>query len=238
LKKFQKISAAVLATGLVASTSLHAFANDTEKVDSSNFETVNLQDALNNLKDQSTSVEDLQTISTNIPLGYLANNLFALSLNIEKINNPTAKAAIQRNIEKAIAKWEEENKEENPSTEEPTAEEKAALEKVALEKAEEEAKEEAKKAEELAAIEAAKAKKEAEIAAEKAAYEAKLAEQQAAKEAKKAEKEAKKEERKAKKQQRKDEHNAKKQNRKEDRKDRDHVKKDGHKKGHGHGDKK
>lgn len=115
LKKF-KITAAVLTVGLLTSTSIHALANETEKVDSSNFETVNLQDALNNVKEKTTTVEDLQTISTNIPSGYVSNNLFTLSLNIEKISNPEAKAALQKNIDKAIKKWEEKNKTEFPTS--------------------------------------------------------------------------------------------------------------------------
>lgn len=193
MKKFQKISAALLATGLVASTSIPAFANDTVKVDSSNFETVNLQDALNNLKEQTTSVEDLQTISTNIPLGYLANNIFALSLNIEKINNPTAKAALQRNLDKAIAKWEEKNKEEIPTTETTPSDE---------------ATEPAQTDEDT--VESDKEKTETEKDSEVV-----KAEKKAAKEVKKAEKAVEKQERKdahhAKKQERKNTHHAKKE---------------------------
>ena len=109
MKKHKKISAAVLATGLLASTSLPAWANETEKMDSSNFETVNLQDAFGHVKDKTTTVEDLQMIFSNIPLGYFANNIFALSLNLEKVRNPIAKAALQKNMDKAIVKWEEKN---------------------------------------------------------------------------------------------------------------------------------
>jgi len=109
LKKVKKFSATVLTVGLLASTSIPAFATQNEKVDTSNFETVNLQDALANVKEKTTTVEDLQTIATNIPVGYLANNLFALSMNMEKISNPKAKAALQKNIDKAVAKWEKKN---------------------------------------------------------------------------------------------------------------------------------
>jgi len=116
MKNYKKISAAVLATGLLASTSLPAWANETEKVDSSNFETVNLQDAFNHVKDKTTSVEDLQMIYSNIPLGFLANNIFALSLNLEKVSNPKAKAALQKNIDKAIVKWEEKNQSSDKTT--------------------------------------------------------------------------------------------------------------------------
>lgn len=62
----KKLSAAALATGLLASTSIQVLANETEKVNSTNFETVNLQDALNNVKNEITSIEDLQLISPKI----------------------------------------------------------------------------------------------------------------------------------------------------------------------------
>lgn len=197
MKKFQKISAALLATGLVASTSFPAFANDTVQVDSSNFETVNLQDALNNLKEQTTSVEDLQTISTNIPLGYLANNIFALSLNIEKINNPTAKAALQKNIDKAIAKWEEKNKEEDKEeilTTETTPSDEATVEND-KEKTETEKDSEVVKAEKKAAKEVKKAEKAVEKQERKDAHHAKKQEHHAKKEEHKASQHAKKEHR-------------------------------------------
>lgn len=118
LKKVMKISSAVLAFGLISSSTIQVLANDTERVDSSSFETVNLQDALLNVKEETTTVEDLQTIATSIPSGYVSNNLFALAQNIEKISNPKAKAALQKNIDKAIKKWEEKNKTELPTTDE------------------------------------------------------------------------------------------------------------------------
>lgn len=122
MKKIKKISAALLATGLLASTSIQVFADDTEKVDTSTFETVNLQDALTNVKNETTSLEDLQMIVANIPVGLTANNIFALSTNIEKISNPQAKSALQKNLEKALAKYEEKNKQEE-STETPVEDE-------------------------------------------------------------------------------------------------------------------
>jgi hypothetical protein len=107
VKKVKKLSASLMAAGLVTSISVSAFANETSKVDTSNFETVNLQEALGNVEEKTATVEDLGTISTNLPIGYLANNIFALSINLEKISNQNAKAALQKNIDKAIAKWEE-----------------------------------------------------------------------------------------------------------------------------------
>ena len=122
LKKFKKISAAVLATGLLASTSMQALANETEKVNTSNFEVVNLQDALSNVKNETTSIEDLQLISSNMPMGVFVTNIFVLTKNLEKITNPQAKAALQRNIERATAKLNEQQKEEEPKAEEPSTE--------------------------------------------------------------------------------------------------------------------
>lgn len=110
MKKIKKISASLLAVGLLTSISVSALANETSKVDTTNFETVNLQEALGNLKEKTATVEDLGTISSNLPNGYLANNIFALSMNLEKISNPNAKAALQKNIDKAVAKWEEKSR--------------------------------------------------------------------------------------------------------------------------------
>jgi hypothetical protein len=130
--KLKKISAVFLATGLIASTSIHVLANNTEKVDTSNFETVNLQDALTSLKNESTSLEDLQVIVANIPAGLSSNNIFSLSTNIEKINNPQAKSTLQMNLDKAIAKYEEKNKQEDP-IETPVVKEETEVEKNASE---------------------------------------------------------------------------------------------------------
>ena len=217
LKNYKKISAALLATGLIASTSIQVFANDTEKVDTTNFETVNLQDALNNVKNDSTSVEDLQMIVANIPVGLNANNIFALSTNIEKINNPQAKSALKKNLEKAIAKYEENNK-ENPTTETPVVvEDETEVEKTVPETEETESKKtekqvthDLKKAEREAAKEAQKAAKLLEKQERKAAQQAKKAEH-------KASQQVKKEERKASHKVKKDEHTAKQHSKKEEK---------------------
>ena len=217
LKNYKKISAALLATGLIASTSIQVFANDTEKLDTTNFETVNLQDALNNVKNDSTSVEDLQMIVANIPVGLNANNIFALSTNIEKINNPQAKSALKKNLEKAIAKYEENNK-ENPTTETPVVvEDETEVEKTVPETEETESKKtekqvthDLKKAEREAAKEAQKAAKLLEKQERKAAQQAKKAEH-------KASQQVKKEERKASHKVKKDEHTAKQHSKKEEK---------------------
>lgn len=116
LKTWKSISATLLAASLVTSTSAQVLANDTEKVDTS-YETVNLQVALENVKEENVSSADLEVISSVVPVGYLANNIFALSMNLEKISNPRAKEALQKNIERAIARWEAKEKaEEVPTT--------------------------------------------------------------------------------------------------------------------------
>ena len=123
LKTWKSISATLLAATLVTSTSAQVLANDTEKVDAS-YETVNLQEALENVKNDNVSSTDLEVISSVVPVGYLANNIFALSMNLEKISNPRAKEALQKNIERAIARWEAKQKaEEVPTTPEEEKEE-------------------------------------------------------------------------------------------------------------------
>ncbi|WP_075617363.1 hypothetical protein [Paenisporosarcina indica] len=171
MKKCIKISSAILAFGLISSTSIQVMANDSEKVDSSSFETVKLQDALLNVKEETTSVEDLQTIAINIPSGYLSNNLFALAQNIEKISNPKAKAALQKNIDKAIKKWEEKNKTELPPAEEVIVEDGNSIEtndQTAKSDALEPVKVEVPKEEKQVAKEARKKAKEAKKAEKKA----------------------------------------------------------------------
>ena len=63
LKTWKSISATLLAATLVTSTSA-VLANDTEKVDTT-YETVNLQEALENVKDDKTLTSaDLEVISS------------------------------------------------------------------------------------------------------------------------------------------------------------------------------
>ncbi|EPD51334.1 hypothetical protein HMPREF1210_01932 [Paenisporosarcina sp. HGH0030] len=100
MKNWKKASAAILAAGLITTSAGQVWANETEKVDSS----------LEVSQDTTVTAEDLE-IASLVPTGYTANNIFALSKNIEKISNPTAKAALQKNIDKALAKWAEKNAE-------------------------------------------------------------------------------------------------------------------------------
>lgn len=214
LKTWKSISATLLAATLVTSTSAQVLANDTEKVDTS-YETVNLQEALENVKEENVSSADLEVISSVVPVGYLANNIFALSMNLEKISNPRAKEALQKNIERAIARWEAKQKaEEVPTTPEeettPTEEETTTPEEevvtvpkdvVTTPETEEEVEEEVttsetevttpvvEEKEELEDAEK-KALKKAEIAAKKAEKAAEIAAHKAAMKAKAEEKKA------------------------------------------------
>lgn len=177
MKNWKSISAILLAGVLVTSTAGQVLANDEEKeVDTSKFETVNLEDALESVKDETATGKDLEAISSIVPMGYLANNIFALSNNLEKISNPKAKEALRKNIERAIARWEAkinaevETSEEDVTTtpdsdEETTVTEKhedqlKKEEKKVLKKAERLARAEAKKAAKLAKAEAKRLRKE------------------------------------------------------------------------------
>ncbi len=120
MKNWKKVSAAIVAAGLITTSAGQVLANETEKVDS------NL-DPVVDVENETVSVEDLELIASIVPTGYTANNIFALSKNLEKISNPKAKTALQKNIDKALAKWEA-NKEETelpeveiPETETPEA---------------------------------------------------------------------------------------------------------------------
>ena len=216
MKKLKKISAILLTTGLIASTSIHVLANNTEKVDTSNFETVNLQDALTRVKNESTQLEDLQVIVANIPVGLSSNNIFALSTNIEKINNPQAKSTLQKNLEKAIAKYEEKNKQKD-SLETPVVKEETVVEESASEVEETDVEKNVPETKEMKIDKTEK----------QLAHELKKAEKKAAKEARKAAGLLEKQKRKAVQKAKKEEHKTSKQVKKEERKASKHEKRDG-----------
>lgn len=230
MKHWKSISATLLAASLVTATTGQAWANETEKVDSSTFETVNLQDAVENVKEETATSEDLEVISSIVPVGYMANNITALSLNLEKITNPRAKEALQKNIERAIARWEAKNKVEEPEVETPeedevvvTPEEEEEVtptpeeevtptpeeEVTPTPETEEEPVVVSEEDEDEEKTEAEKAVKKAEIAAKKAAKKAEIA---AKKEAKRVEIAAKKEAKKVEKEERKANKEAKHEN--------------------------
>lgn len=231
LKTWKSISATLLAATLVTSTSAQVLANDTEKVDTT-YETVNLKEAFENVKEDNTSSADLEVISSVVPVGYLANNIFALSMNLEKISNPRAKEALQKNIERAIARWEAKQKaEEVPTTPEeettPTEEETSTPEEEVVivpedvettPETEEEETEQTEQKEEKVVAPPVVAQDAEKLALKKAEYEAKKAEKLAKMEAKKAAAIAKAEEKKAAALAKAAAHKAKHENKHEERK--------------------
>ena len=157
-------------------------------------------------KDETTEADKEQATETaenelpEIPEGYTAGNLAALTKAYEQVDNPNAKASIKRNMERSIAKWEskqpvvetpeKEVKEEAPVTED-TAKVKEPVKEEAPVKEEKPAKVKAKNPQaELNAKH--KEEKEALKAAQKAEHEALKAERKAAKEQQKQEKKDKK----------------------------------------------
>lgn len=68
-------------------------------------------------EDKATEIEG--SVLLEIPEGYTAGNLVALGKAYEKVQNPTAKASIKRNMERSIEKWENKQLEtETPEQEE------------------------------------------------------------------------------------------------------------------------
>lgn len=133
-----------------------------------------------------------------IPEGYTAGNLAALSKAYEQAGSPTAKAAIKRNMERSIAKWEAKQPvADAPATEEqPKVEESVKEEPPVKEEKPAKVKEKNPQAELNAKH---KEQKEALKAAQKAEREALKEERKAAKEERKAAKEQQKKDKKEKK---------------------------------------
>lgn len=73
-------------------------------------------------EDKATEIEE--SVLPEIPERYTAGNLVALGKSYEKVQNPTAKASIKRNMERSIEKWE--NKQlETETPEQPEVKEEA-----------------------------------------------------------------------------------------------------------------
>ncbi|MCK1995753.1 hypothetical protein MPH47_00715 [Psychrobacillus psychrodurans] len=133
--KFKKTGAALLVATMTVTGASYAWANENL------FDTVDLNEVLNQKETETveapkTSTPDTVTpvvttgdsvgLDIEIPEGYTAGNLAALSKAYENAGNETAKAAIKRNAERAIAKFEakqaettEPIKEEEPKQEAP-----------------------------------------------------------------------------------------------------------------------
>ncbi|MEK4484640.1 hypothetical protein MHH81_03480 [Psychrobacillus sp. FSL H8-0484] len=213
--KFKKTSAALLVATMTLTGAGYAWA------DENLFDTVDLKDVMNQNEKETeetpvattgdtesvVTTEDSVGLDIKIPEGYPAGNLEALSKAYENAGSETAKAAIKRNAERAIAKFEasQQQETETPEVEEPKTEEPKTEEPVV----------EKPVVEEPAKVEAPKATtKKEEKSAEKEERKSLQAEQ---KEELKALKEEHKEERKALKEEYKAEKHENKKNNKEDK---------------------
>lgn len=161
--KFKKTGAALLVATMTVTGASYAWANENL------FDTVDLNEVLNQKETETveapkTSTPDTVTpvvttgdsvgLDIEIPEGYTAGNLAALSKAYENAGNETAKAAIKRNAERAIAKFEakqaettepikeEEAKQEDPIVQPPVTEQPKTEEPVAETPVEEPVKEE------------------------------------------------------------------------------------------------
>lgn len=215
--KFKKTGAALLVATMTVTGAGYAWANENL------FDTVDLNDVLKSKEAETVeapktvtpeastppATEEKVALDIEIPEGYTAGNLAALSKAYENAGNEKAKAAIKRNAERAIAKFEAEQAEvpNAPKPEEPKPEEPKQEEPV------KEAPVEDKPVEEKPVVEQpvdkpvvkqpVKDTKHAEKAERKALQQEQKEERKALQEAHKAEKKALKEEHKAEKQQNK-----------------------------------
>lgn len=140
---------AVEETPVVVDSPVKEVENDTETESGTDSETDKEDGSTEADKEDGTNEEEATETDENelpeIPEGYTAGNLTALAKAYEQAGNPTAKAAIKRNMERSIAKWEskqpvaetpeEEVKEEAPATEDTTKVEEPAKEETVTEEA-------------------------------------------------------------------------------------------------------
>ncbi len=128
-KKWKQTGAALLIAGLTVTGTSYAWADEkaTEPIDLSQLgkdsttevveepsETVELpkvenvvkEDEVENEIKEEKATEAEVSVLPETPEGYTAGNLDALGKAYEKVQNPTAKASIKRNMERSIEKWE------------------------------------------------------------------------------------------------------------------------------------
>ena len=140
-KKWKKTGAALLIAGLTVTGTSYAWADEkatqtidlsqlgkdstsevvedsTKTVEFPKVKSVVKEDETDELvkEDKATETETEGTVLPDVPEGYTAGNLEALGKAHEKVQNPTAKAAIKRNMERSIEKWE--NKQSEAETNE------------------------------------------------------------------------------------------------------------------------
>lgn len=135
--KWKKTGAALLVATLTVTGSAYAWANenlfdtvDLNKVIKTTEQTTETtpktkEDSKSDVENAQVTTGDTVGIDIQIPEGYTAGNLEALSKAYDNAGNETAKAAIKRNAERAIEKFEASQKvePEAPESEEPKVEE-------------------------------------------------------------------------------------------------------------------
>ena len=138
-KKWKKTGAALLIAGLTVTGTSYAWADEkatqtidlsqlgkdsttevvedsTKTVEFPKVKSVVKEDETDELVKEDKATETEGTVLPDVPEGYTAGNLEALGKAHEKVQNPTAKAAIKRNMEQSIEKWE--NKQSETETNE------------------------------------------------------------------------------------------------------------------------
>lgn len=219
--KWKKTGAALLVATLTVTGSGYAWANenlfdtvDLNKVIKTSEQTTETatkttEDSKSDVVNAEVTTGDTVGIDIEIPEGYTAGNLEALSKAYDNAGNETAKAAIKRNAERAIEKFEASQKvePEAPESEEPKVEQPVV----------EAPKTEAPKVEQPKVEEPTKEEPTKEVPAKKVEKEERKALQAEQKAERKALQEKQKEERKA----LQAEHKAEKQENKKNKKDED-----------------
>ncbi|WP_342506652.1 hypothetical protein [Sporosarcina sp. FSL K6-2383] len=129
-KKWKQTGAALLIAGLTVTGTSYAWADEkasetldlrqlgkgsTTDVADNSTKTVELPKVESEDNEDKATTEE-ESVLPEIPEGYTAGNLVALAKAYEQVQNPTAKAAIKRNMERSIEKWE--NKQAEAETDE------------------------------------------------------------------------------------------------------------------------
>ena len=130
-KKWKKTGAALLIAGLTVTGTSYAWADEketntigqsqlgkessTEVVEDSTKDIelpkvesdVKVDKVKKEVNEEVGATKAEESVLPEIPEGYTAGNLDALAKAYEKVQNPTAKASIKRNMERSIEKWDQ-----------------------------------------------------------------------------------------------------------------------------------
>ncbi|WP_318615847.1 hypothetical protein [Sporosarcina sp. YIM B06819] len=125
-KKWKRTGAALLIAGLTVTVTGTSYAWADEKASESlDLRQLGKNSTADVVEDSTKTVvlPKKESVLPEIPKGYSAGNLDALGKAYEKVQNPTAKASIKRNMERSIEKWEKKQLEtqttKQPETETP-----------------------------------------------------------------------------------------------------------------------